>query len=374
MSGKRINFLVVLVFILSLPVGVANAQVFSDVEEDFWAYESIEWANSEGIINGYEDGTFEPNETFTEAQFASILMEYFDMSEETPSDGNHWAQGIYDSLGNHDLPLQGYTNDSEKNSAINRGTLARVIAATQDHDDDIHSAVDFMYENNISSGRDGEQTYEAYGVSETLTRAQAAVFFSNLEDSGLTVIRDEGTEDESTTDEENVQEEMAEETNETENNDENNNNEDIGTRNNPLSHGQTAEIQDTDLLSGKVHYSMTLIESVSGEDAEDMVMEANPYNSTTEANKEYILAKFKVKLHEVTDAPFNVNGQQFDVISEGGSSYEDFVSVAGLEPNFGSDLYNGGETEGWVAFVVDKDDNKPLAKYNEAWFDLRDSE
>lgn len=87
--------------------------------------------------------------------------------------------------------------------------------------------------------------------------------------------------------------------------------------------------------------------------------------------KEYILAKFRVQLIEAEEEPFNVNSQQFDVISEGGSSYEDFVSVSGLEPSFRSDLYEGGETEGWVAFIVDADDERPLAKYGDVWFDLR---
>lgn len=46
---------------------------FSDVNEDFWAYKSIERMAEAGYIRGYQDGTFKPNENLTRAQLAVIL-------------------------------------------------------------------------------------------------------------------------------------------------------------------------------------------------------------------------------------------------------------------------------------------------------------
>lgn len=116
---------------------------------------------------------------------------------------------------------------------------------------------------------------------------------------------------------------------------------------------------------------MELIESISGSEATEKVKASFEFNDEPGDGKEYILAKFRLKLIEVEEEPYEVYPQQFDVVSDGGASYEDFVSVAGLDPEFRSDLYEGGEIEGWVPFLVDADDEKPLAKYGDVWFNLR---
>ena len=46
---------------------------FTDVSKDHWAYEAIEELAEKGIINGYEDGTFKPNEPITRAEVATII-------------------------------------------------------------------------------------------------------------------------------------------------------------------------------------------------------------------------------------------------------------------------------------------------------------
>ncbi|MFD0670833.1 S-layer homology domain-containing protein, partial [Cohnella sp. GCM10027633] len=46
---------------------------FSDISEH-WAKASIEQAVSNGIVTGYEDGTFKPDKTVTRAEFAVMLM------------------------------------------------------------------------------------------------------------------------------------------------------------------------------------------------------------------------------------------------------------------------------------------------------------
>ena len=49
---------------------------FKDVTKSHYAYDAINWAKSEGIITGYPDGTFKPNESITEGQFAKMLAEF----------------------------------------------------------------------------------------------------------------------------------------------------------------------------------------------------------------------------------------------------------------------------------------------------------
>jgi len=53
-----------------------------------------------------------------------------------------------------------------------------------------------------------------------------------------------------------------------------------------------------------------------------------------------------------------------------------YFSVLGLEPELNVVLYEGDECEGWTFFLVDKDDDNPLAVFEkggsaETWFKLR---
>lgn len=51
---------------------------FSDVASGDWYADPVAWAASEGIVGGYGDGTFGPNDPITREQMASILYRYAD--------------------------------------------------------------------------------------------------------------------------------------------------------------------------------------------------------------------------------------------------------------------------------------------------------
>lgn len=46
---------------------------FKDVPETHWAYKAIEALAEQGILNGYEDGTFKPEQPVTRAEIATII-------------------------------------------------------------------------------------------------------------------------------------------------------------------------------------------------------------------------------------------------------------------------------------------------------------
>ncbi len=51
---------------------------FSDVSNEFWARESIEYVKAEGWITGYPDGTFKPEQPITRAEVVSIVNKMLD--------------------------------------------------------------------------------------------------------------------------------------------------------------------------------------------------------------------------------------------------------------------------------------------------------
>ena len=53
-----------------------GAAGFADVPEDAWYAEALEWAVKKGVIAGFEDGTFRPDETLTRAQIVSMFFRF----------------------------------------------------------------------------------------------------------------------------------------------------------------------------------------------------------------------------------------------------------------------------------------------------------
>jgi len=69
---------------------------FPDVEDTRWSYTAICTMANAGIVNGFEDGTFRPEENITRAQFATMAAR-FDSDEYNGADlfpdiSTHWAK------------------------------------------------------------------------------------------------------------------------------------------------------------------------------------------------------------------------------------------------------------------------------------------
>lgn len=187
MVRKNVFLVFVLLFTLIAPLsGFAAETSYKDVGKSYWAYSSIKWVNDKGLFGGYADGTFRPNDAFTEAQFVTVLGRYFEnFTVSNKKIVGHWSQPYYNAFQKYQLPLKGYDSDAIKGAPVTRGTIAQVISASQGGSSDLNAAVQFMYDNNLSKGNTGALTFKDFGVNDRLTRTQAAVFFKRLYDNGF---------------------------------------------------------------------------------------------------------------------------------------------------------------------------------------------
>ena len=53
-----------------------NAKEFADVTSGKYYYNAIKWATSKGIVNGYSNGKFGPEDNITREQLAVMLRNY----------------------------------------------------------------------------------------------------------------------------------------------------------------------------------------------------------------------------------------------------------------------------------------------------------
>lgn len=72
---SRAMFATILCRMEGSPV-VNYLMTFTDVGADLWYTEAVRWAASEGIVDGYGDGTFVPGGDLTRQQFATMLYRY----------------------------------------------------------------------------------------------------------------------------------------------------------------------------------------------------------------------------------------------------------------------------------------------------------
>lgn len=124
--------------------------------------------------------------------------------------------------------------------------------------------------------------------------------------------------------------------------------------------------------------SMTVGEVLRGDAAWALLEKANQFNDPAPEGKEYILAKVSaLVLTAPGSGAVTLNAAGFDVFSADGAEYTDYWSAVLPKPRFDARVYEGGKLEGYVAFLVDRDDDSPLAVFGAdykgeggAWFCL----
>ena len=99
---------------------------FSDVPGTHALNTAISTIANAGIINGYPDGTFRPDNTITRAEFASILSKFVEVTGEEVSFSDvsgHWAESVI-----ADIAAAGWINGYEDGTFRPDGLITRAEA------------------------------------------------------------------------------------------------------------------------------------------------------------------------------------------------------------------------------------------------------
>ena len=105
---------------------------FKDVSKASWAWKYIETAKMHSIINGYNDGTFKPDSSITRAEIAAIIAKAKKLakgSSKLKDINNCWARDYINSCVEVGV-IGGYPNNIFKpNNTATRAEAAKMIAA-----------------------------------------------------------------------------------------------------------------------------------------------------------------------------------------------------------------------------------------------------
>ena len=89
---------------------------FSDVPKDEWFYQAITYLGTQGMVGGYADGSFRPYDKITRAEFTVMVVNYEKMplrngSKFTDVPGNYWAVQQIETLASAGI-VSGYKDGS----------------------------------------------------------------------------------------------------------------------------------------------------------------------------------------------------------------------------------------------------------------------
>jgi len=107
---------------------------FSDINDNFWAKKPIEHTGTVGLVQGYPDGSFKPGKALTRAELATLLVraEGVKVSSNAPVvfkdvKGNHWAVGYVEAAYRMGL-IKGYPDGKFRpNNRINKAEAVAVL-------------------------------------------------------------------------------------------------------------------------------------------------------------------------------------------------------------------------------------------------------
>lgn len=164
---KKVIMLVLIGIMILIPM-VVNA-AFPDVEEGHWASSYINELTTKGVINGYNDGTFKPNNTLTKGEFLKLIMTAsmtdVDFSE-APKDFEHWAAGYVKVAENYSVLEVGEINAENINEPISRIDVIRIMSLCdiniREHE---QKSVDMLMFNDVSNLTTAETILLSHAVA-----------------------------------------------------------------------------------------------------------------------------------------------------------------------------------------------------------------
>ncbi|CAH1221596.1 hypothetical protein PAECIP111893_04738 [Paenibacillus plantiphilus] len=170
--------LVLLVSQISFTTSFATAERFNDVKSSDWFYSSVASLVQRGIVNGFSDGTFKPNQTVTRAELIKMAVTALKLDVSERKEGQSWyvpyveaakTAGVYttkDFAAGWDKP-------------ITRLETARIAVRAVDRSLRDAKDKELMYEATkrglITGVANGE-----LGKDESSTRAQAVVIIDRV--------------------------------------------------------------------------------------------------------------------------------------------------------------------------------------------------
>jgi len=130
------NLIFIVLITLSLNV---KAQEFSDVNKNAWYYDDVTYLEQTGIINGFKDNTFRPDDKVTYEQFIKMIIEALNIK--ISKNINNWSLPYIKKA--KEIQILNFKIANYKNN-ISRGDMALLLFNTLEY---LNEDIDITYNN-----------------------------------------------------------------------------------------------------------------------------------------------------------------------------------------------------------------------------------
>ncbi|WP_306010189.1 Ig-like domain-containing protein [Bacillus sp. MMSF_3328] len=176
----------------------AQGTSFSDVRNNDYYYQAVSSLSEKGIIKGFGNGIFKPNESVTRAQAAKMLTLALNIKTDHVKDPgfkdvskNNWAYSYIAALAEQGI-VKGYGDQFKPNEPITRAQMAKIIALgykfkesplkdKRFHDVNPTEWYAGYLQPLIEKGITNGTTAKTYSPNETVSRGQIAAFIYRSE-------------------------------------------------------------------------------------------------------------------------------------------------------------------------------------------------
>lgn len=160
---------------------------YTDVTADDWFYDYVMELSADGVINGYEDGSFAPGRAATAGEVLKLVLLATGHTAQSPTT-LHWASG-YASYALSMSFLSGALTDQQLDGAMSRLEVARFAAkalgygastAVSPFSDVNDGYVTALYEAGVFVGTTDESGNIVFAPESGLTRAETAAIIYRI--------------------------------------------------------------------------------------------------------------------------------------------------------------------------------------------------
>ncbi|ANS76981.1 hypothetical protein AWM70_22315 [Paenibacillus yonginensis] len=172
---KEIVALSMSMLLLAAPLTVAaNETRFNDVPATHWSYSAIQWGVDNGIITGYPNGSYKPDQNVTQSEFLAMLLKAYKADLAAPTQGESW-DAPYLSYAR----LNNWTLVSETNKPVNRGQIAKLLVNASGKNFNVNDSIHYLLDEGLSNGKT-DRSIIGYKGNDLLSRAEAIAFILNV--------------------------------------------------------------------------------------------------------------------------------------------------------------------------------------------------
>ncbi len=174
---KRLLMLLILIMAFSIPQ-TALAKDFVDASPADWFYNDLQTMVNRGVVAGYQDGSFKPQNSITVGEFLKMLAINSGAPNMAAAPGEHWAQPY------HDYAVTTgwlFGEIADLNAKADRFLVAELVLLALNLDIDTNTVSPFsdidspllntLYQKGIINGSDSEQGL-VYRPMQAISRAE----------------------------------------------------------------------------------------------------------------------------------------------------------------------------------------------------------